>query len=258
MKTYIKGFILIFICISVQLHAQPVTYMSNSELLTKLKEINWLEEENEFEIDGELENGNILIKYHSVSADEYFDSFKAQKKRYSFFNKKYQINEPLGDGAFRVDQQTLVVPTGQRETTFINSADNVDIFFYGGQVANYKVVYSYEFEDIHTYFLDETRLRGDFILWGLGAQFNSDNNLITYSNHLPFFYGSESEFSIFKAKHGGVDTLLTTITDWIASNMFFANDSTMYYSHSIKKQNRVASTYAKMTLFCKEEDSPVR
>jgi|GEM_PF-999251 len=230
---------------------QVQTY-DNYNLLAHLKENNELKLENEVEVNGVIENDLLIVRYRSVDPDQYFKAFEEHATPINYFTRQSRINEDFQKGVTRKEDSLLVVKTSDKDITFKDNGGSRTKFFYEGQLSDYHIVKSFEFEDAYTYFVNKWTGNVDYKMRSTLVEYESEENLVLYSDGMAFGFDHQTELSILKLNEFSMDTLLTDQNLWMASKAFFINENEIYYIHTAYGDgDGFKSTYAKMEIIRK-------
>lgn len=232
-------------------HEQTQKY-NNRDLLTHLKNEGELKSMNEIEVDGVLENDSLIVKFNSVSPDQYFKAFEEHTKPINYFTREIRLNEIFQQGVSRNRDSLLIVKTTDKDITYKDNSGSRTKFFYEGQLSDYHVVKSFEFEDAYTYFLNRWTGNVDYKMRSILVEYELEENLILYSDGMVFGPDHQTELSLFKLNEFSLDTLLTDQNLWMASRAFFTDQNEIYYVHTAYGDgDGFKSTYAKMEIIRK-------
>ena len=222
---------------------------SGVELLSYLEDKTEILSFEESEVNGKLENENVVINYHSVSKNDFISAIKRNEESIRFFRRDIKINEYESSLSQRYNQYLRL--QGDVDHLYLVDIEESSVhrarnFFLEGEVGGYYVIKRIQFEDAETilYNLDN----GKEVIFINGISASISDSLLVYTGVLySDFQQMSSPFTLLKINDSKIDTVIHSYVNWCTNFSFFdKSDSSIYYIHHQFNNDNLESTYAKM------------
>lgn len=206
---------------------------------------------SEFYNSGNLEVENAIVKFQSVTKDEFYKALEKNKNHIRYFSREKRINEFI-DNELIIRSDTMLQIFGNNDVLTFYDTSNTKIqrsekFFLEGKIGKYFILKRIHFEDSNTFFINSKTLETELSLHGLSVSVHPSLPIIFYCNTLRVTPLDKHQLLIINLQNEQLEIILDIQLDWFTIFSFFDKDeATVYYIHSFFDDYELKSTYSKI------------
>lgn len=203
--------------------------VDNSAVQKMIEEAEWFGQTS-LAIDSFLSNDRVILKYYSITEEEFYEALQNTGYTVGYFTRKHDIGERLGLHSSRTGD-TLRVDL-KSDSLLVNTHDPYNTrYFYVSQVGGYHMVKKLSFEDASTMLLsDECDTK---VFEGVAPVPNEEGSLLFSSSNEQEMKWDSTQVSLVKLNGCSIDTLISCNPHWFSLYSFFTDDNEIYLAHTV-------------------------
>ena len=204
-------------------------------------------------INMKFKKDSLDIKIVSVTAKEFESALNINDKDIRYFTSNHKVNEGVDNENIKRIGSLLCL--GKKPNNLFlydlerNNYHRARNFFFHSRIGNYYIIQRTQFEDKETLVYNIKNNEVELFIPTINVSTSPKDSLMFISDSRMISLEDKFPIDIVKLSDKGIDTLFSENTRWFAPFSFFdSNSNSIYYIHSIYKNNKIVSDYAKMDI----------